>query len=391
LIGWKPVSPQNEAPVQLICPSCRSGLEVPDGTTAHVRCPACKSVFPAEDGLAAAVPEPVPAPPPPPKPVEKPKPKPAPKPQPDENKNRDFDTDEPTKKRPKRKRRVSRIFTPEEKRSLQAGFSRGYFGARCIQIALFFYLPAVLLVPVHQILAEITKSEMGYVLVIAGILGMINWILGTVGLVLCLSGPPSPGHYRYAVGGLVASLVHGVLLLAVVMKTHGNTDFRGLDRETMRWAQIATQYESLSFYLSYVAYPDEIPVKRSDTILGFLTGVAEMVRLIFQLLTLGCLAQAAGDRELAEDLTRMAGRITIIPGLMALGMLVYKIVVVETGATGGFMMYFLNYIYRGITMAVAAILGMTVRAVGDVADACDAPFQTDIDSGGSGTSSAYYG
>ena len=42
--------------MQLICPTCRSGLEVPDGTTAHVRCPACKSVFPAEDGLAPAEP-----------------------------------------------------------------------------------------------------------------------------------------------------------------------------------------------------------------------------------------------------------------------------------------------------------------------------------------------
>ena len=375
--------------MQLTCPTCRSGLEVPDGTTAHVRCPACKSVFPAEDGLAPALPIPVPAPPPRPLP---PPPKPAystskPRSKPhdeddDRNKNRDGVDDAP-KKKPQPKRKEKKKFTPEEKRQLQSGFARGYYGARCIQIALLFYLPAVLFVPLHQILAEITKQEMGYILMIAGILGAVNWVVGAVGIALCVSGPPSPGHWRFGIGGIIASVVHGVLLLAVVMKTQGNADYRGLDRDTMRWAQIATQYESLSFFLSYVAYPDDIPLKRTDTILGFLAGMAEMVRLIFQLLTLGCLAQAAGDKELAEDCTRMAGRVTIIPGLMALGMLLYKIVVIETGATGGFMMYFLNYLYRGITLVVAAILGMTMRAIGDVADACESPFQSELDLSGS--------
>jgi LSD1 subclass zinc finger protein len=33
----------------LTCPDCRSGLEVPDGTTALVRCPACQKVFNPSD------------------------------------------------------------------------------------------------------------------------------------------------------------------------------------------------------------------------------------------------------------------------------------------------------------------------------------------------------
>lgn len=364
--------------MHLTCPTCRSGLEVPDGTTAHVRCPACRTVFPAESGLAATVrvPSPSPPPPPPPPPPKLAPPKKAEKVVEEKDEARDGIGDAPTAK-PRRTRDKSKLST-EEKRELHAGFRRGFLGARLIQISLFFYLPAVLFVPLHQILSEITKSEMPYVLVIAGILGLANWILGSVGLAMAVSGPPSPGHYRFGVGGLIVCVVHGLLLLAVVLKTQGDADYRGLDRETMRWAQIATQYESLSFYLSYVAYPDEIPLRRSDTIIGFIAGALEMTRLILMLLTLGCLAQAAGDRTLSEDCTRMAGRVTIIPGLMALGMLVYKIVVVETGATGGFMIYFLNYVYRGITLAVAAILGMTIRGVGDVADACDSPFQSEL-------------
>lgn len=380
--------------MQLTCPTCQSGLQVPDGTTAHVRCPACKSVFPAEDGLAPAVPVPVPLPPPPPPPAppppkpkrEEPKPKPKRRDEEDDedrNRNRDVDVSDDEEKPPPRPKEKSK-FTPEEKRQLRSGFQRGMFGARCVQISLLFYLPAVLFVPLHQIIAEITKQDMGFILVVAGILGLANWTIGTVGMALAASGPPSPGHWRFAVSGLIVTFVHGVLLLAVILKTQSNADYRGLDRETMRWAQIATQYESLSFYLSYVVYPDDIPLKRTDTILGFITGVFEMVRLILLLLTLGCLARAAGDKTLAEDCTRMAGRITIIPGLMALGMLIYKIVVIETGATSGFMVYFLNYLYRGITVAVAAILGMTIRTIGDVADACESPFQSETDNLGAG-------
>ena len=164
----------------------------------------------------------------------------------------------------------------------------------------------------------------------------------------------------------------------MVAKTSANADYRGLDRGTMMWAQIATQYESLSFYLAYVLYPDDIPLRRADTILSFLTGILEMTRLILFLMTLGCLAQAAGDRELSENCTRMAGRVTIIPGMLALGVLAYKIVVIETGAGGaGMVLYLLNYMYRSITLVVAGILGMTLRTVGDVVEACESPFQID--------------
>ena len=74
----------------------------------------------------------------------------------------------------------------------------------------------------------------------------------------------------------------------------------------------------------------------------------------------------------------MAGRVTIIPGLMALGMLAYKIVVIETGVgQTGMVLYALNYMYRSITLVVAGILGMTLRTVGDVVEACEFPFQID--------------
>jgi hypothetical protein len=291
------------------------------------------------------------------------------------------DADDRPRKKP-RPRLSDKKLTPEEKRQKLAEFHRGMYGTRLVQISLFFYIPAVLFVPLQQIMAQITKEEMAYLLVIAGIFGLVNWVIGLIGISLCLSGPEAPGHYRFGIASIVASIVHGVLLLAVVAKTSGNADYRGLDRGTAMWAQIATQYESLSFYLSYVIYPDDIPLRRSDSILSFITGVAEMTRLVLYLMMLSCLAQAAGDRELSDRCTRMAGRVTIIPGLLAIGMLIYKVIVIETGAGGTMIIvYALNYMYRGITLVVAGILGMTTRAVGDVVEACEFPYQSDSDLG----------
>ena len=53
----QPRPTSRDALVLLTCPTCQSGLQVPAGTTAMVRCPACKSVFPAAAGRTSAVPD----------------------------------------------------------------------------------------------------------------------------------------------------------------------------------------------------------------------------------------------------------------------------------------------------------------------------------------------
>lgn len=417
----------------LTCPTCRSGLQVPDGTTAHVRCPTCRTVFPAAAGFAPPPAPAAPAPALPPLPTP-PAPKPAPprpvavdvtarpdrKPPPrrpaeDEDEDRprkrrrwsddDYEDDEDRRRRKRRdeadegdadrpaRRRKKRRYdqrddglSPEERQRLIGEFQRGMWGCRVIYISLLFYIPAVLMVPLHIIITELTKEPAPAVLVIAGVLSLVNWVVGAVGVVLCLTGPVAPGHWRFGISAAVATVVHAVFLLALVVKTTGQADFRGLERGVAQWAQVATQYESLSFYLAYVVYPDDIPIHRSDSILSFLTGVVEMTRLVLILMLLSCLAAAARDRELSDRCTRMAGRVSVIPGLLALGMLVYKAFVVETGAEqqGAVLVFLLRYIYRGINAVVAGILLLTLGTVRDVADACEFPYQTEVDDLGSG-------
>ncbi|HXD88863.1 MAG TPA: hypothetical protein VN641_20395, partial [Urbifossiella sp.] len=154
--------------MQLSCPSCRSGLQVPDGTTAHVRCPACRTVFSAAQGAPAApvvaVPPPVPAPPPAPKPPRTPPPRtppprtPPPKPKPrveDRPRPRDDEEDDDDEKsgdrrdgiadveeKPRKRRRFygKNELTPEEKRQKLAEFHRAMYGALLIKISILLYI-----------------------------------------------------------------------------------------------------------------------------------------------------------------------------------------------------------------------------------------------------------
>lgn len=387
---------------------------MPDGTTAHVRCPACKTVFAAAAGLAPVLP--VPVPPPPPASPRTPPPRIATRPSDEDRPRRSFrkdedDADRPRKRpqreepfddeeqdddrrdgiggddhKPRKRRRISdERYTEEERRQLRAQFNRAYYAARLIQISIYCYIPAVIILPFYEVYTYLTKTSAPAMLVVAGFLGVFNWLLGGIGIVLSLTGPRLPGHLRFGVAALVTSIVHALFLFIVILNTKGYSDYRDLDRSTAVWANIATQYDSLSLYLAYIVFPDEIPVRRADTILSFVTGVLEVTRLVLILVMLGCLAEAGGDVELYRRCNRMAGRVAIIPAILAIAMLLYKTAVVETrlGETGfGAMM--IRYLYKAVDLAVCAILGMTVSTVADVVDVCESPYQSDIELGSVG-------
>ena len=163
--------------------------------------------------------------------------------------------------------------------------------------------------------------------------------------------------------------------------TGAHSDARELSRSVAQWAAVPTQFDSLSFYLAYVVYPDDIPVRRADTILSFLTGTLEMLRSVLILMTLSCIAQAARDRELSDRCTRMAGRLSFIPGILALAVFLYKVFMIETGAQGHGVAFFqvLLRIYLAIYVVPAAIQLLAMRTVNDVAEACEFPYQAEVD------------
>ncbi|QJW94353.1 hypothetical protein [Frigoriglobus tundricola] len=382
----------------LTCPQCRSGLQVPDDTTALVRCPACKTVFSPAGGAA----------PEPDEEEDEPKAKtrrpqrdeeederPRKKPrrsartdgdedEDEEPENRDFDpvTEEEDRARRRRKRPKddSSGLSPEEKAAKRAAFQRAAWGARLIWISFGLFLLSMLVVIIFFFQFTFRVVTPGY-LTIAGAIGLVNWVLAAVGVGLCLSGPRTPGHWGYGIGAAVAVFVHGVFLLVIVTPRTENAsgrDVEGGSTTQVRWARLATNLDHTMFYLLALAYSGEqgIMVGKPPP-LYMIAGIFEMVRTMFIMLMLSCLSRAALDEELAHKCTRAAGAASIAPALVAVIILIVFAFLIETNAgLDLFARIVINTTVMGVYAIMMGVVFPSFMTAREVADACDEPFQS---------------
>jgi LSD1 subclass zinc finger protein len=407
--------------VLLTCPNCRSGLAVPDGTTAMVRCPACKTVFSAEENMAESEPEAAEV-------VveeeeeeevdEKPRKKPARKrPRRDEDdedeeeeekprkkkrtkkakrdeeddeeeekekegepKNRDFDPDYFEDKRKKKRRRPDYSkFSPEERDALLSAFSRGAWGSMCIWISFLLFIFSMILIIMFWFTAAIPAVGVTPGLIVtAGVLGAIGWTLGAVGVGLCLSGPPSPGHWGYGIAAAIATGLHLILLISLVGKADEFAVGRSEDPNgpIASWGLVPTRLDTLTLYLTLILYRELDLIGKGIIQLSIFVGLAEMMRTMLILMLLSCLAEAAGDKELSYRCTRASGFVIWGAGFLALALLLFAVLVVETRMGVGTIL--LIAVVMGIYAFLAGCMVPAFIAGRDVADACDEPFQSQI-------------
>lgn len=381
----------------LTCPKCRSGLEVPDGTTARVRCPSCQTIFAAAEGLAA--PTPPPAPPAPlPRPVParvSPAASAAPKSNPRHDRREEkkasqypeYDEERQPRRR-KRGRDRDTTLNPEEKKVLRAAFDRAMWGARLIWISLLFYAISMMLICLYYIHIGYMYSFTGMMyapdeyFVIAGVLGLCNWAIAMVGVGLVIAGPWSPGHYLYSISAAIAVLVHAILLAVLVAEVQ--PDSQGTDstiESAVKWRQIPTRLDSVTLYMSLIIYPDEFPIaSRKVLVLGVVVGVAEMIRLMFIMMSLSCLARAAGDNELSGKCTRASAFVAAGPGVLALVVLMLTAFVIETNAQQSVIgRVILSVMLLGVSAMLAGTLIPPLSASRETVEACEFPFEKEID------------
>jgi hypothetical protein len=382
--------------VLLTCPHCRSGLEVPDGTTALVRCPACKTVFAPADGRA-------------PEPEEDDEDETEePEEQEEEEddeaegedeggtyrtaKDEEDDGDQSREARRRRRRARRRKeeaeLTPEEKAERRRAFTRAAWGARLIVISFGLFMVSMFFITGYFFQGAFAPPIPALV-TIAGVFGLANWVLAAVGVGLCLSGPRGPGHWGYGVAAATAVAVHLIFLLALVAQGKEYAIGRADDRiaaggasgggKNARWRLLPTQLNGTMFYLTAAVYPDDqgITPRASTLILPMITGVAEMVRTVLVMMFLSCLARAALDDELAHRCTRCAGVASAGPGLLALLILGFVGTVVETNAGLNLFTQILSSVVQmGVYSIINGVMLPSYLAAQDVVDACEEPFQS---------------
>jgi hypothetical protein len=253
------------------------------------------------------------------------------------------------------------------------------WGCKLLSFSLLFYALSLFLIVVFFMLTAVSAANPGLITA-AGVLGLCNWVLAAVAIGLCIAGPKSPGHYGYSIAAAVAVAVHAVFLLAVINRGEVTAEFMKSDTGGViadKWGQLPTKLDFLTLYLACLVYPGEFAGVRSDLVLSILTGVAEMVRLVFLMMALSCLARAAGDDELSHRCTRAAGVVSIGPGLLAIGMLGFVALLVETNArfsTAGAVM--MSVIVMGMYAIIAGLIVPALVAAKDTAFACEFPFQS---------------
>jgi hypothetical protein len=365
--------------VLLTCPNCRSGLQVPDGTTALVRCPACTMVFSAADGAAPA--EEPKAPRKPAAPKGKVAAKAEPKPE-----NRDFDPPDPEEDKKRRRKRRRRpdddSLSPAEKAARRAAFTRAAWGCKLIWVSFALFMLSMALIIVFFFQSAFT-AQLPLFITLAGLIGLVNWLLAAVGVGLCLTGPRVPGHLGYGIAAAAAVLLHFAFLLILVAggreaSIGKTTEDAGGAPGNARWGLLPTRLDATMFYITAVAYRDtQGATPKGPMTLSMIIGVLEMTRTVCILMLLSRLARAALDEELAHKCTRAAGIASVGPGAVALLIFLFVAAVIETNAgTGTFTMV----LFATVNMSAYAIVNATIfpafMAAREVADACEEPYQS---------------
>lgn len=258
------------------CPKCKTKLQLPDGAAGAVRCPKCQTAFRPPKPAAAPAFEvvddepPKPAKPAPPRPsgsvappAARPAPKPAPKPAPEDDfevvddeptpppKKKvvaraadDEDDDRPRKKkrrddededRPRKKRRDEDEDDdlprgrrrdreddedddrPRKKKRVPGASAKTALLLSSISLGLYFATFALIALFVFLAWVGVGYIPLG-VMILPGILGLANWVVGGIGFGFAIAGPPK------ARGLAIAALAVSVIHLALSFVVANNTD-----------------------------------------------------------------------------------------------------------------------------------------------------------------------
>jgi hypothetical protein len=319
----------------------------------------------------------------PPEPARKPARRPAAPRKEPEPENRDFDPIDPAEK-PRRRRREDDEDdgrAADRRAAQRRAFARAAVGCKLVWGSLVLFAVSMMCIIAFWFQSAVSAPEPGFV-VGAGAVGAVGWVLAAVGVGLCLSGPPSPGHWGYGVAAAVAVGLHLLLLAVLVGKGTDYSPGREADPTgpAAKWGLVPTRLDAVTFALTLALYRDQELVPKGELGLSIAVGVAELVRTMLLLMLLSCLARATGDEGLSHECTRAAGVATVGPGFLALGVLVFAAVVVEThaGASRGVQVLFTT-VRMGTYAVLAGCVFSGMVAARRVADACDEPFRSHLD------------
>jgi hypothetical protein len=411
------------------CPKCPTTLRIPDGVSGNVKCPKCNALFPvtASGAPAPAKGTPLPPLPPPPKPAApttgaKPtsaksaagnfgfevldEPKPKKKVVADE----DDDLDEPGDKKKKKRNDDDDKSTSKKKKSRRrddddddddwhlaskkkVGHGAGRVGLMMLTISswLYFSLYALLTLYVFLLLTGVATfgdsvaarprntstfsnknssfaEDFADMIILAiGLVGLANWIISIVGFGFCTVGPERAR--AISIISAIVACVH--LLLVIVTYAMSTNSLAGLDKfggpSNASMLFFATTMPFLDFFLPSLIYGGQSIT--GEFVVVMLTGICEVVRIFFTLLTIRTLADEGKNHRVAQRVQMGIVITALVLGIGIFVMLLVVVLVVEvkfrsmkTMMTMVLGSFFLQCLAYSVSLAFPAITAMGARS-----------------------------
>jgi predicted Zn finger-like uncharacterized protein len=337
------------------CPKCQTSLRIADGVSGNVKCPKCNTVFLVATSAAPTPQAVVPAPPKPaaPRPaaaqlaarkavreepdfevVDEPKPKKKvtatieedEADEPRKKNYRDDDDDDEEDDRPRKKKKSRRYDDDEEddwqpRSRNKIGYGKAQIGVLLLTISSWLYFSLYVLLTICLFIALVTMlvasessgirsssasgkqtadiaSLYNVFMVLIGLIGLANWIVSLIGFAFCIAGPQ-----RTRVSAITVTSIAGVHLIFVGLSYGITSNLMGGFRqysgmESPSWLIFATTMPFLNSFLPMLVYGSR--AINGEYIVLILTGVLEVVRLIFTLLLIRPLAVEGKNHAAAE-------------------------------------------------------------------------------------------
>ncbi len=278
---------------------------------------------------------------------------------------RDEDDDEDDDRPRKKKGKKRRDYEDEDWQPAATGGSFGpaKVGMLMVSISLWLYLGTYALMALFLLIAWIGASIPNGLMILTGLMGLANWIVALIGLGFCIAGPPKSRGLAIAATAVAAVHLamafvvanntksagygfHSIAMLSAMNKFEKFTDImKKMEKETdpkrreslqkelrdlseseserggsgmvvigadnndrssrrsgdeMRWQDLATLQPYSDQLIGVLSYQSK---GFSDYVLGLLSGLLEVARLVLIVLLIGAVAKAAKDRGTAEKAT----------------------------------------------------------------------------------------
>lgn len=170
---------------------------------------------------------------------------------------------------------------------------------------------------------------MDIIIILPGLIGLANWIVGIVGFSFCIAGPAKARGM--AITATVLAGIH-LLLVGVTFNnmegTGGLGMSRGLGMGKPAWVFVATTLPFLDALFPLLFYASKA-VGEGDYLIGLFAAILEVARLIFALQLLRSLGSAARDAEVEEKASFATLTAAGVLGLAALGALLMTVLIAE--------------------------------------------------------------